>query len=174
MRNERGSTMLVLLGILMGVIILIGSFIQGRSSYQSAELRERKKVSLEMAKVAMDVHLSNNEAWTETLQKNQSLDCLRDGSCTTLAPQPLIVYDLTGDPLSGTNSFGYDQHGTPCTNLQQGCQLKYQFTYRPMCTALATCINPLIEIVGELKEDTFITGSILNYSKYKIIQYRGI
>lgn len=170
LKNERGASILLVVVVLSIILLLLSSFAVLRSQRFSTTLNERRRISLQLINASTQTHLTNNEVWEETKTRNPSFACLADSTCT-LDMHSFVLYSVEGKALSGSGSPGYDIQATSC-NDGLNCPLKYEFSWRPMCVTAAACLNPVVEVVGELKYEGNDSFFGIPLPKYRVVYYR--
>jgi len=164
----------ILLVTLSVIALAIQVLFANDSRLRTMLLQTIQKDSLQLIYHEMTTQLNNPDVWQKTLELNPEMACVRNLTCTQLTNRPFVVYDGNEVALSGPNALGYTSFGRPCETASAECTVRYTFTWRPVCSDLATCLNPPVEIIGELPPTLAFLGLVQNVSPFRIVIFRQL
>ncbi len=174
--------MLVSTALLTLLSLSVGSLNQ-LSSQNSTQLTVLRSVMNQRNQIS--AALSNSAAWTLTVSKNESFNCMTQApGCSPSTANggfsDFILYDAQGtkklsyDPADPTTRTAWQ--GGDCPSGQSVpsaiCPLKYKAQWRPKCASYP-CLNPTIEVQVLLTVDSSLQNVTLNPDNYGFNYIRG-
>lgn len=179
-RNQKGVSIYLFVLILFLVTSMLHLVTQAT---KSDPRKTNVLATLSQIKSNVEILINNDQAWANTLSKNNDMACLNkqvtpvpdcvasgnERSFQLINPSDEVFVDYS-------NGKGFTLGGEPCDSfsLNDGhatCVLSYKLSWQPLCETGSSCSNPRISVTGELlyAPEKGKRGMVLKTDNYKFV-----
>lgn len=197
--KNRGFTLVeMLIAVAIGTVVLLAA-VSIVNPLMQMKGHIDKSAGLHMISTYMRECVSNDEAWTNTVQDtaNTSMECLRNPSMrcrnraggyfrlrgTLLAPGGGPSDCMTNTNTLPTSTLGFMDDGRTCDTFNasignDNCPYKFNMYWEARCPSNeAECFNPMVAVIGQMVYEPVNRANRnnpgLNLNRYSIYALRG-
>lgn len=173
--NKKGTTLVEVLVAAVLIAVASSGLLSALSAFYTQKAIKDIDNSIVSQKEKIIELLNARNSWTRIIANN-GLTCLQSAgiSCAS-GTQEIAVYDSNNIKLtdSSANDFGSDRYLNSCAFSGSNCDFRFLISWSPICESAATCMSPLIKVMGTLQVNSGISNLVPNPSKYDFNFIRG-